>query len=509
MIKKIFQNINIKFLITLTLIVFALYSKSLFFDFTYFDDDVLILDKQEYLKISNIKNILTDTVFARGQDKFCRPLLNISFLIEKYIYGVTPWGYHLTNIIIHIFAVFSIFLLLSLKYDKKKVFLVSILFACHPVLTQAVVWIPGRNDSLITLFVVLSFYFLVKCLDNKKINFIVFHFLCFACSLLTKETAIVMPVFYITYLLSKKQTIKIKSFFIISWVFMILSYFIYRHFVLEYQTYSVAFHQLCSTFFHSLPATTKYIANIFFPFNLSVFSSTVEINYLLSIASILVFLLMLSISKHKYDIKNLLFGLSWFFICLFPTFVMPNNQFYDHRIYLPMFGVLIVILEMLKSYDKIHEKKIVMFLIIITIIFAFLSFLHENKFKNKQAFWINALIDSPNSAITNASVAGILDEVGMYKEAEEKYLKAIKIQEYSKHYVNLAVLYLHMKEVDKAEATLLKALELRDDNPMIYYNLAIIYKHKGNKDLAIQMKNLYLTVFKDTNKYQKPEDIKI
>jgi hypothetical protein len=208
MIKKIFQNINIKFLIILTLIVFAVYGKSLLFDFTYLDDDILILDKQEYLKISNIKNILTDTVFAQGQDKFCRPLLNVSFLIEKYLYGVNPWGYHLTNIIIHILTVFSIFLLLSLKYDKKKVFLLSILFACHPAITQAVVWIPGRNDSLLALFTILSFYFFVKYFDNKKKEYILFHLLFFVFALLIKETAIIVPLFYIIYILSKKQHLK-------------------------------------------------------------------------------------------------------------------------------------------------------------------------------------------------------------------------------------------------------------------------------------------------------------
>lgn len=509
MIKKLFQNINIKFLITLTLIVFALYGKSLFFDFTYLDDDVLIIDKQEYLSFSNIKNILTDTVFAREHDKFCRPLLNISFLIEKYIYGINPWGYHLTNIIIHIFAVFSIFLLLSLKYDNKKVFLVSILFACHPALTQAVVWIPGRNDSILTAFVVMSFYFLIRYLDNKKNIYLVLHIFLYICSLLTKETAVMVPFFYCMYLLFKKQSIKTNIVFIAVWLSGGISYFLYRSFVLNYQTYSYSVSDMFGVFFKSLPATTKYIANIFFPLNLSVFPSTVEVNYLLAGVVFFIFILLAVVAERQYDKRVLLFGILWFVVFLLPTFVMPDNQFYDHRIYLPMFGILIVILEMLKSYDKIYGKRVVIFLISITLIFAFLSFLHENKFRDKQIFWINALIDSPNSAITNASVAGLLDEVGMYKEAEEKYLKAIKIHEHSKHYVNLAVLYLHMREIDKAEQVLLKALKLRDDNPMIYYNLAIIYKYKGNKDLAIQMKNLYLKVFKDTNQYQKPEDIKI
>ena len=509
MIKKIFQNINVKFFIVLFFIVFSLYGKSLFFGFTYLDDDVLILDKQEYLSFSNIKNILTDTVFARGQDKFCRPLLNLSFLIEKYIYGVKPWGYHFTNIIIHFFAVFSIFLLLSLRYDKKKVFAASILFACHPVFTQAVVWIPGRNDSLLAVFIVLSLYFFVKYLDNKRKIYLLLHIFLFLCSLFTKETAVVVPVFYGFYLLSEKQNKKTNILFSCLWISGIVLYLLYRNFVLSYQTYSYSLHDMAGVFIQSLPAVTKYTANIFFPFNLSVFPSKIEVSYLLSAAVALIFVWLVIAAKKQYNKKILFFGFLWFFSFLLPTFVMPQNQFYDHRIYLPMIGILIVLLELFKSYKSEKKQYLYLFMFIIFIFYSYLSFIHENKFTNKQIFWVNALVDSPDSDITNASVAGLLDEVKMYKEAEKKYLRAIEIRKYSGHYVNLAVLYIHMKELDKAEQVLLDALELRDNNPIIYYNLALIYRSKGNKDLAMQMKNLYLEVFRDTNKYQEPEDIKI
>jgi len=328
-------------------------------------------------------------------------------------------------------------------------------------------------------------------------------------ALLIKETAIIVPLFYIIYILSKKQTFKVNILFLLSWTSITLFYFIYRHFVLQNQTYKLIFNELFATFSHSLPAITKYIANIFFPFKLSVFPSFIDVSYLLSIATILVFVLLLIIVRHQYNKKIVLFGFLCFFFFLFPTFVMPENQFYDHRIYLPMVGILIVILEMLESNSKRYEKKIFIFIIMLTILFAFLSFFHEGKFKNRQYFWINALVDSPNSDVANASVAELLDQAGKYEQAEKKYLKAIRIKKHSRNYVNLAVLYLHMNKVDKAEQCLLKALELRDDDPIIYYNLAFVYSYKGNKELAIKMKEMYIQVFKDTNKCQEPVDIKI
>ena len=128
-VKNFFNNrFNVAAFLIFAVVIFSLYGKSLFFDWTYYDDDVLILDKQDYLAFSNIKNIFKDTVFGQETDKFCRPLLNLTFLAEKYLYGINPEGYHITNILIHLFTVFSIFIFLTLKYDREKTFMLCLLF---------------------------------------------------------------------------------------------------------------------------------------------------------------------------------------------------------------------------------------------------------------------------------------------------------------------------------------------------------------------------------------------
>ena len=156
-IKNFFNtHFNLSVFLILTIVAFSLYGKTIFFDWSYLDDDVLILDRLDYLKFSNIKNIFCDTVFSQGgQDKFCRPLLNISFTLDNFVYNTKPFGYHLTNILIHLFTSFLMFFLLSKYYDKQKTFLIVLLFVVHPSITQAVAWVPGRNDSLLALFSVL------------------------------------------------------------------------------------------------------------------------------------------------------------------------------------------------------------------------------------------------------------------------------------------------------------------------------------------------------------------
>jgi len=511
MLNKIRLFINNHFVLFVflmfTILVFSLYGKTMFFDWTYLDDDVLILDRQNYLKFSNIKNIFCDTVFAQGgQDKFCRPLLNISFTLDKFIYNINPFGYHLTNILIHLFNVFFIFFLLSKYYDKRKTFLIVLLFAVHPSITQAVAWIPGRNDSLLTLFSVISFLFLHYYIDTKKLYCFLLYVLSFVCVLLIKETAILLPVFYVFYLYLKKSAKKEYVYIVISSLSVIILYLIYRYFVLKYQTFSASFGFLLKNTFYSFPVITKYIANVCCPFRISVFVSQVQVYYLLSVCSMLILFLFSLLLKVKFNLR-ILFGISWFFLFLIPPFVMPSNQFYDHRIYLPLIGIVIVLEEIIKN-TNIGKKQIIPF-ILAFFVFFIIAYFHSDKFKNKEIFWVSAYMDSPNSAVTNSRIADLLTDSGHYDKAIEKYLKAIEIEKHSRYFVNLSVCYIRMGKLDEAENVLLQALSLRQDNPIIYYNLANIYKYKGDMEKAKKMKYLYIKVFNDTNKNKKPLDINL
>lgn len=502
----IINHFNVFTFIVLAIVVFSLYGKTLFFDFSYYDDDVLILDRQEYLSFSNIKNIFSNTVFGVGMDKFCRPVLNLTFLCEKYLYGIKPFGYHFTNVLIHLFAVFSIYLFLSLLYDKKKTLIFCLLLSCHPAIVQAVAWIPGRNDSLLTLFVCLSFYFFVKYTEEDKISCLFGYLFCFVLALFTKETAIITPVFYFLLLVFKKKNVKKIIVCVTMWILITSVYLIYRKYVLSYQSLSVTCNDLLKNFIVSFPATAKYIANIFFPIKLSVFPSMLEVNYLLAVTSVLVTVLFFL--KFKiFNLKFVLFGFCWFFLFLFPTFLMANNYFYDHRIYLPLVGILMVLLEVTKTYNDLFSKKFMVIIFSVFLCFSAITVFYEQKFENKEVFWISALDISPQSDIPHAVIAGFLTNKGFYKEAEEQMLEAIAIKESSTHYDNLAVIYAGMGALDKMEQALLKSLTLSKSNPTTYYNLALLYKYKGNKEKAQEMKNEYINLFKKTNKVSKMDDI--
>ncbi|MHB9019846.1 MAG: hypothetical protein ACYC3G_03180, partial [Minisyncoccota bacterium] len=157
---------NWQIFVVLAIIVFSLYGQTVFFGFTYFDDNTLILNNFGF--ISNLSNFIEtfkqDVFHTPGASAFYyRPFLTIYFMISALIGGQDPMAYHFLSVFVHLVSVFLLFVFLQkLEYGRSISFLASLFFAIHPILSQAVAWIPGSNDSLATVFVLLAFIFFIN-----------------------------------------------------------------------------------------------------------------------------------------------------------------------------------------------------------------------------------------------------------------------------------------------------------------------------------------------------------
>jgi hypothetical protein len=112
------------------LLGFFLYLPSLFFDFSYFDDNVLILDKLFFLKnIGNFLRIFQQDVFYSPSGSYYRPILTLSFMLDALISGKWPFFYHLSNVLYHTAAAFLFYLFLKkIKIEEKASFLLALIF---------------------------------------------------------------------------------------------------------------------------------------------------------------------------------------------------------------------------------------------------------------------------------------------------------------------------------------------------------------------------------------------
>ena len=85
------------------------------------------------------------------------PLTWISLQFDYQLYGLAPWGYRLTNVLLH--AANAVLLFCALRILTGALWpsaLTAGLFALHPVHVESVAWIAERKDVLSTLFWMLT-----------------------------------------------------------------------------------------------------------------------------------------------------------------------------------------------------------------------------------------------------------------------------------------------------------------------------------------------------------------
>uniref|UniRef100_A0A3B5BA22 dolichyl-phosphate-mannose--protein mannosyltransferase n=1 Tax=Stegastes partitus TaxID=144197 RepID=A0A3B5BA22_9TELE len=144
-----------------TAVAVGLYANTLDADFCY-DDSRAIKTNQDLLPETPWTNILYDDFWGTllthsGSHKSFRPLCTLSFRLNYTLHALRPWGYHLLNVLLHglVTALVTAFSRPLLGGGLWSL-LAGLLFASHPVHTEAVAGVVGRADVGAALFFLLS-----------------------------------------------------------------------------------------------------------------------------------------------------------------------------------------------------------------------------------------------------------------------------------------------------------------------------------------------------------------
>jgi len=454
---------------------FLLYFKILFYELTYLDDNVWVLDYHWYLKeLSNILKVFLQPDLVTKV--FYRPIIYLSFIVDAQMGGTSPFIYHLTNIVIHIINACLLFALLKkLEYTKESALIFSLIFTVHPVLTQAVVWIPGRTDSLLSVFVLTSFISFLNYLCRQRRIHLLSHFIFLGLALLTKETAIVLPVMCCCYLfLIGRQTnfSRNKKLFITSWVLVVGLWFVVRGMILN-DSQNIGFLFAVKSVFLNSPAVFVYLGKVFLPFNLSVLPILEDSTLGYGIATIVILSVFLWRSKTK-RMNYVLFGLLWFLFFLLPSLVISFLK-HEYRVYLPLVGCLIVVLEII-GVDHKPSRRMFWSLAAVIIVFFMMTFQYSRQYKDRFTFWNNAVRTSPHSPLAHRNFGAMYHLEGNFEKAEIEYKKALELNPRERMaHNNLGLIYKARNLLREAENEYLLEIQINPTYDNVYSNLGLLY----------------------------------
>lgn len=147
-----------------------------------------VFDDSAYLASDAVRTLARGELFGASWMGLAwyRPLTLLSLGLDFQLFGEAPWGYHLTNVLLH--AVNSL-LLYALARDLlgegRAALWAALLYASHPLQTEVVAWVSARGDLLASLL------FLSAFLAHRQRHPLAYLLYAGAC--LSKETAMVLP----------------------------------------------------------------------------------------------------------------------------------------------------------------------------------------------------------------------------------------------------------------------------------------------------------------------------
>jgi tetratricopeptide (TPR) repeat protein len=457
----------------LVLVPTLLYAKIILFDFTALDDQFFVIEHAAFNEnLGNLLNVFSQGLFVPKNDVYYRPVFLIDMILEYQLFGIKPWGYHLVSLIFHLASVCLLFVFLKkVKIPETPSFVLALLFSIHPVLTQTVAWIPGRNDLILMIFFLSTLICIIDYFRTSNIILFFAQFITFLLAMLTKETAVIIPVIAVLlmrFVFSVKLSKMLPMF--ASWAVGLLVWYALRA-SSDPAYQGVLYLDMFQSGLTRIPALLQYLGKIFFPVNLSAVPQFEDITLIWGSVSLVLLIALIAISK-SYKKPLVIIGLLWYFLFLLPVLLVPkqlNDQLYEHRLYLPFIGILLILSQTLLFSEKWTKKHILIVSSGIFLVLMAVSFIRLDCYRDRHTFWEKAVADSPKSAFAKMN-QGIQSQDSVLREKYIRHAYAMDPQEMLVNYW-MGITMQRKNKIDSAAYFYKK--ELTNANfPDLYFNLS-------------------------------------
>ena len=437
-----------------------------------------------------------------------RPLLNISFWINYKIHGLSVFGYHLTNLVLHILNSFLLFSVLTIFF-KNRIYSVSILtlcFAIHPVHSEAVLYITQRSELLLFFFILLSFrlYLVYRTTQNKFM--LICALLTAFCSHLSKESSLILPFLIYSYdyfyLSEKRIQPRHLLFLIVSLTVPALFLFVsvnpheYSWGSIGVSGWAFMWTQFKVILFYIGLMLWPTRLNLEYDFPLS--QSFLDVSTLVAFGCIIAILLAAWCYRKKERLFS--FAVCWFFLTLaYRNSIIPNKDFVvDYALYLPSVGFFMV---MGLAFSHLEKKKKIFTNVSVGGFALWLCVLTSQRaalYADGIKIWKDTLAKSPHKTMARNNLAYMYELKGMSNEAKEEFEYLVK------HHpnnvtakTNLARYYLKEGKTQEALKLYKDVLALTPKDSKAFQMLAYFYLKNNFLEQAWQVCQKWAQVVPD------------
>ena len=522
--------------------VYVLYAPALGFPFVY--DDIFQIVQNDHLDSWHFLPIyFTQHAWSHVpgiEANFYRPLFLLWLRLNNLAFNHEPAGWHFTAILLHALAGLLVYQFALIVIRRRgPALLAAFLFLVHPVQVESVAWVSGATEPLAAVFFLGSLLCYLRWKRTYRRVWVGASLAAFACALLAKETAAVLPGIVAAYELflsdnsapakeSRAANLRRVVHTLLPYAFLLAVYLVVRWHVLRGFGHVAATAMPLAISLRTLPwLLCFYLRLLIWPANLSVLYDAAWVTHFRQARLMVPLLVLLCLSAlvlwsgWRKQSRRLIFLASWLLLTLAPALVifcraLPAEGFHDRYLYLPSVAFAVTAgigFDFWLARAKPIGRRIAVACGFLAVAVLALAARHQlpywqsnytlferastiapkNEVANlnfaaelvrnrqyQQALLVSqrAVLNNPQSGRALGSAAAAAFYMADYRQAEFYYARAVEIDPSRanlQYYLGLS--RLRLGSYDSARTALELALE---DDPQLrgaHYALGLIYAH--------------------------------
>jgi tetratricopeptide (TPR) repeat protein len=499
----------------LGLVTLALYWPATRHEFINYDDQLYVTDNTHVQAGLTWESVKWAFLNADSKFGYWHPLTLLSHMLDCQMYGLNPWGHHLTSILLHALNTVLVFLLLRrLTGAVWRSAAVAALFGWHPLHVESVAWVAERKDVLSACLGLLSLLFYTRyAKKQKKVNEVqpvldsrlstfdyALSLFFFALGLMSKPMLVTLP--FVMLLLDwwpinrasgwRRLVPEKIPFFAVAAVAGVMT------FAMSKQTGALASDEVLSWGARSANALVsycRYLGKLFWPADMAVFyphpghwpvKEVLLAGMLLTGLSAWCFW---QRRRHPF----LLMGWLWFIGTLVPVIGLlqvGNFSMADRYSYIPSLGLFIMVIwgahEMTRGW-RYQVTGLAAAGSVVMILLMGLTRQQVGYWQDSETLFRHAIAATENNCLAYNELGGSLFNKGQTDDAITQFQEAIRLKpDYLQAYNNLGNALVQAGRMDEAISQFQTITRLRPDFAEGHYNLGDTLAKKGLKDDAIR-----------------------
>ncbi len=408
-----------------------------------------------------------------------RPLVNLSFVVDRALWGAGPFGFHLTNVLLHAANVALLFQFTWLATASVTgATIAAALLAVHPMMAEAVGYISGRYEVLCATFFLAALLSGRRWLQGAR-GFAAPTCALWLCAAASKETGAMFPFVFLCYdwlagpdpdpERRRRRLVTIHGpllgIAVIAGVLRVAVLARIEH------PGAVGIHW--PYVMVAADAVREYVALLLFPTGQAMFHEPLAADWLFGarafIAVAVVALLAVAAWRLRRLDGRMTFGIAWFLLLLVPSSVLimldRGEPIAEHRVYLASCGLFfaggLVADHVAAAIGGTLKTAALATAAIVIASLGFETLLRNAVFHDPVAVWRESVALAPNHHRPRLLLGEALEDAGNRRAALDQYETAARLRPRDPEvHLKLGACLAALGRIDEAKASLREAVAL-------------------------------------------------